>query len=199
MNNDYPKKALAWVKSTWNLLFQGGVVISTFAASLLLPLAPGVAVGEADPAARVVKFATYIITVVLGLSLIVTRKLNKKRHLRLWVVLTVVFLGSSVYAIYRNYQLNNSLTCLCNGKTVLKGKEYKQPEVINRFFPNGVDCSSLCKQFQTADGKVVPERVWTEDSMNESRRILFISYLLCFPLVALTIISVVQAIFCGTR
>lgn len=186
------------LKKTWNLLLQTAVWISSFTASIVLP-PTGVTISEADPAARILKFTNYIIAVVVGLSLIATKKLNRKKHLWLWIVLTAIFFCSSCYLIYRSYELNNSLTCICNNQTVVKGTQYKAPQVVKLYFPNGVDCPTLCQNFVTTDKKVVPEKVWTETSINDSRRTLFLNYLGCFPLVALTIICVVQAIYCSTR
>lgn len=188
-----------WLKITWNILVQVAVWVCAFIASMLLPPVSGVVESEQDPTARLSKYTIFIIAVVIGLSFVLAKKLNRKKHVGLWVFMTLVFLGSSVYLVNRNYQLNNTLTCSCNGKSVIKGTQYKDPQVVAVFFPRGVDCPILCKNFANPDGKVVPEKVWTEDSINESRRTLFISYVICFPAVALTIISVVQAIYCSTR
>ena len=198
--SDVPKRAKSneSLKSRWNLLLQTAVWISAFTASILLP-PTGVTVSDADPAARILKGTNFINAVVVGLSLIATKSLNTKKHVWLWIILTAIFFSFSCYSIYKNFQLNNDLTCSCNSKTTIKGTEYKNPAVVARFYPNGIDCSILCENFKTPEGTVVPERVWTEASINESRRKLFLSYVVCFPLVALTIISVVQAIYCSTR
>jgi|KBSSwiStaDraftv2_1062776.scaffolds.fasta_scaffold207451_2 hypothetical protein len=191
-------KGEGWLKKTWNLLVQTAVWISSFTAAILLP-PTGVTVSEADPAGRVLKYTNFIIAVVVGLSLIATKAFNRRKHLWLWIILSLFFFGLSTYLIYKNFQVNNMLTCSCSGKTIVKGTTYKEPELIARFFPSGVDCNILCQHFVTPDGTIVPERVWTENSINDSRRTLFLSYVICFPAVALTIISVVQAIYCSGR
>jgi hypothetical protein len=187
------------LKKTWNLLLQAGIWISTFVASMLLPPVTGLAETEADPSARLLKYTRFIVAVVVGLSFVLAGILNKRRHLWVWIILTIVFLGTSVICINWNYQLNNTLTCTCNNKAVVRGTIYKQSEVVARFFPTGVDCSNLCDHFVDQYGKVIPEKVWTESSINDSRRLLFLSYLVCFPAVALTIVSIIQAIYCLNR
>lgn len=188
-----------WLKRTWNLLTQTAIWISTYVASMLLPPVTGLVENEANPAARLLKYTRFIIAVLVGLSFILAGTLNKRKHLWFWIILTIVFFALSIFLVNRNYQLNNTLTCACNGRVVIQGTTYKEPQVIARFFPSGIDCSNLCEHFQDKDGKVVPEKVWTEASINESRRNLFLSYLGCFPAVALTIISIVQAVYCSRK
>jgi hypothetical protein len=187
------------LKNTWNLLVQVGVWISTFAASMLLPPVSGLAENDADPTARLLKYTVFIIAVVVGLSFILAKKFNKKKHLWFWIILTVLFLATSVVCVNRNYHLNNSLVCTCNHRSVIKGTTYREPQVVSKFYPRGVDCSILCEHFVNNDGIVIPEKVWTEPSINDSRRTLFLSYLICFPAVALTVISIVQALYCSSK
>jgi|ERR1051326_638884 hypothetical protein len=188
---------LTGLKSIWNLLVQAATWIAAYVASLLLPPVSGVIEGGDASTSPVRNYAAFIIGAVIVISFVLGQVFNKKKHVWIWVILTIIFLASSIYSINRNYDLNGSLVCTCQGQAIIKGKDYKDEEIIKRFFPQGVDCAIVCTNFKNKEGKVEPERVWAENSINENRQRLFKSYVICFPLVALTIISAVQIIYCS--
>lgn len=186
------------LKKNWNLLSTAATWIVTFATSIIL--SPN-AVFSDEPSfiPWMSKLAIFIIAVIIGLSFLFVSRLNKKNHSWLWGAIALIFLISSTWAILKHSDRAVSLTCACDEQRVVKGDDYKDPEIIRRFYPTGFDCSNLCQNFKDSTGKVHPEKVWTETSINNFRRTLVRSYILCFPLIALTIISVSQAVYCNQK
>jgi hypothetical protein len=179
----------------WNVLTTAASWIVVFATSVIL--SPN-AVFSDEPSyiPWMTRLAIFIVAVIIGLSFLFVRWLNTKKHSWLWGFLALIFLISSTWTILKHADLTVSSTCYCASQRVVKGDVYKDPELITRFYPGGFDCSHLCKDFKDATGKVYPEKVWSETSINSFRRELVRSYISCFPLVAMTIISVCQAIYC---
>jgi hypothetical protein len=189
---------LSSLKNNWNLLSTSASWIGTFAASIIL--SPN-AVFSDEPSfiPWMSKLAIFIIAVIIGLSFLFVSRLNKKNHNWLWGVIALIFLISSTWASLKHSDRAVSLTCACGEQRVVKGDVYKDHESISRFYPNGFDCSNLCQNFKDSTGKVHPEKVWTETSINNFRSTLVRSYISCFPLIAITIISVSQAVYCNQK
>jgi hypothetical protein len=184
------------LKNNWNLLSTTASWIVVFATSIIL--SPN-AVFSDEPSfiPWMSKLAVFVIAVIIGLSFLFVTWLNKKWHAWLWGLVALIFLVCSTRAILKHSDLLVSSTCVCGEQRVVKGDTYKDAEIIDRLYPKGFDCSNLCQNFRDQSGKIHPENVWTETSINSVRSALVRSYVLCFPLIAMTIIAVSQSVYCN--
>lgn len=193
------RKWLDELQNIWGILAtNAGIWIITIATSFLLSL--DAAFGDAyDIVSWMNKLSAFLTAVIIGLSFILSAILSKKKHTVIWVIITIVFAVASVGAVVKYNTSATSLACACNAQKTIRGSIYKDAQIIKRFYPQGFQCSDLCQNFIDQNGRLSPDKVWTEDSINQNRNYLIYSYLLCFPLIAITLISVCQAIYCYSR
>lgn len=188
------KEWLKGQKSNWNLLFAAGTWIAAIPLSIVL--SPDAVSKTTEYFPWMTRLSVFIVAVIVGITFIFASILNKREHVYLWTGISIILLIGSVWAVVRYYNFIDSLTCSCGKQQPVKGFDFKDAELLKKMYPQGVDCSTLCEKFKDQSGTVLPNKIWTENSINENRETLILSYFLCIPLFALTIISVVQAIYC---
>jgi hypothetical protein len=186
------------IKSNWNLLFTAAAWILAIITSVIVS-PNGVFNDESNLVPWVTRLAAFIVAVLIGLTFLVGAKFNQRRHLVPWALIALALLLVSIWGTIRYYDRYYALTCKCDEQRVLQGSVYRDRQGLAQFFPQRFDCSNLCQSFKDKQGKVRPDLVWTQDSINESRNKLVYSYLLCVPMMALTIISISQAIYCSRK
>lgn len=177
------------IKKTWGLVTQLAVFIFGVIGSFLLP-PPGWVSSGGDT--TVVRLTQFVVTVLVGLILLLVRKWSKKKHVRRWVVLTVVSLAVSISTFFAYQYLLDTRTCQYADQTIVIGTSYTQHAASYVGENANSTCASLLEDFA---GKA--EDIWTRDSINTSRYILAGTYVLNLPLFTICIIGVVQALYCS--
>ncbi|MGH9238168.1 MAG: hypothetical protein ACRD3G_09030 [Vicinamibacterales bacterium] len=132
--------------------------------------------------------------VVSGLVYVAMIKYAMRRHLLGWIVAAVVGLAGSLTAYHQYSVLWDSYVAEYQGEQKIVGDELT---------PDGVAYS---KQEQISDPTQllfaaggVAEQIWTSASIARVRAIMRLTYYLSFPLVAISILATVQAVYCATR
>lgn len=198
--DDSPQSWIDWLKTNWNIWASLGAWLIAIISAMLFPLGTLLFSGDQQADGRMLAFATFIVVVLIALTFLVTKSLNKKSHYLIWAVLTLLFFGSSIFVIMKQYSLQfpGEVICYCNTEKIIKGTAYKYPERMrSKYGDKGVDCTTFCNDYKNIEtGKYEPGAVWTEDSINGNRNLLLIIYLLSFPLTALSIVSVLQTVYC---
>lgn len=184
-------------KKYWNLIGQGTIWLITIVTSMLLsPVA--IVFGEGFGAiSRIIAFAGFIVAIIIVITYLIAQTFSEKKYAWLWVISACIFLILSSIAIFKNNEQSYLLLCRCGDENIIKGTKFQR--LMDETLEPDVPCSRVCLFVNKHTGKVDPSIIWTENSINQSRRKLLVYYLICFPLVALTIISTLQALFCFQR
>src|SRR5437660_5551075 len=173
------------LKQHWNLIAQTGVwvmgIVSGFVVSPQM--------GGPRYEKSIWNLTQFVVNILVGLMLILTFKYARRTHLKLWIAATAfaLLLGLLGYFSYMN-QLGRC-TCRYYSKTVLAGTQLRDPQK-----ESNTPCEELLK---THTGEV--EEIWTSDSINRCRLVLAVSYVSTVPLFAVSLISVVQAVYVASR
>jgi hypothetical protein len=184
-----PQNWFESVKKGWALLAEIAVFIFGVLSSFLLPPPGWVSAGGGG--AVPVRLAQFVVTVLVGLIFLLVQKWNRKKHVLRWALITIGFLIVSLGAFFGYQYLLDRRTCEYARSSVVIGTRYTDhAQAYVRQNPNST-CSDLLEDFA---GKAAD--IWTPDSINNSRYILALTYILTIPLFTTCIISVVQAVYC---
>lgn len=186
-----PQRWLENTKKTWGFVTQFAVFIFGILGSFLLP-PPGWATTSGDQ--TVVRLGQFVVAVLVGLIFLLVQRWNKKQHVARWVVFTVVFLVLSVAAFFAYQYFLDTRTCRYADQTVVIGTRYTEQAQLYVVEKPNATCTSLLE-----DAAGQSDDIWTKDSINNSRYVLASIYILNLPLFTICVISVVQAVYCGSR
>jgi hypothetical protein len=196
------------IKDNWNLLAQ--LVVWGFGLIKTIVTPPPSAALVCPPdnpncASSTESWIKYILAFVVVFSLVATWKWSKRRHLSLWLVLTVlVFIGT--YALHTYYsRLEYRWICTVDAKEPpilrIKGDTLtREAEYALKNKPRCTDdnpqtqCASLLKCFE-----LKPEQVWYADGIYRHRVYLTAAYFGDVSLFFLGIIFVSQVLYCATQ
>lgn len=188
-SNLTPQSWFESIKKTWGLVTQLAVFIFGVVGSFLLP-PPGWASNSGDE--TVVRLAQFIVAVLVGLVFLLVQRWSKKKHVRRWATLTIIFLALCVSAFFAYQHLLDTRTCKYADQSVVIGTSYTQHAAGYIREKANATCATLLEDFA---GKA--EDIWNGDSINRSRYILAGAYILNLPLFTVCIIGVVQALSCN--
>jgi len=197
-------KIIQGLRSYWNLLFQLAVwgydIVTKFIApppSTALACPPNVS----DCLSSIENLAKYGLTFLIGLSLIATRSLGKRRHLPLWIILTVMALVGA-YGSYAYYdRLQSKWICEVDPQRplILRIKGEQLTEEAQKLSSDPAcmgepKCKALLSCFEND-----PKQVWQSDEIDRRRVYLTATYFSVMPLFVLGIICITQAIYCAMQ
>lgn len=176
-------------RKSWTLLAQTAAWVAGVLAGFLLPPPAG----TEDETRVWVRFAQFIITMVVGLVLLAALRWKDKDLAFRWGGVSASFLLLGTVAFF-GYQLCAARwTAIYNDALVVIGSDYT---------PSGLEYHTEHPQLSPADllmkfaGKV--DRIWTRESIAEHRILLAGMYILTMPLFTIAIMSLLQAIQCTT-
>jgi len=191
-----PKKTdnLSWlenIKSTWGTLAGFALFVFGIVGTFVLP-PPGWVTASGDK--TLLHLGQFIVAVLSGLVLILVIKWKRKKHLRRWILITLgsLFLSVGSYFAYQHFL--DTRTCKYFDELVVIGSSYTQrgSEYVKE---NASEtCSTLLEDFA---GKA--DDIWTPNSINQSRYVLALSYIISIPLFTICLIATVQAVYCAGR
>src|SRR5205814_10470907 len=110
------KSWLSNTKRTWGQITQFAIFILGVVGSFLLP-PPGWT--SADGSKTIVRFAQFIVTVLVGLIFLLIQRWSKKKYVLHWALLTLVFLALSIAAFFAYQNFWDSRTCQYDRRTVV--------------------------------------------------------------------------------
>lgn len=188
------------VRRNWGTLTQGAVLILSVISSFLLAPPAGASEGDANVYTNLARF---VVAVLVGLMLVLSRKFNRPPHVKFWWGIAVVLLVSSIAAFLGYQHLTNERTCRYLNQTIVIGADFT-PMATNFLNENldvkqsGRRCELLLDAFPGDAEESAASRageIWTSQSIEHSRLLLAITYLSCLPLFTVCLIAVVQAIY----
>jgi hypothetical protein len=181
---DFLKRA----RQTWLLLAQSTIWVAGVIVGFLLPPPAG----TAEESQIWVRFAQFVITIVIGMVLLAALRWKRKKDAFVWggLSLLCLLLGTAAFFGYQLFAAR--WTALYHTEPVLIGSVYTDfgrtyHEQNPRFPP-----ARLIEDFA---GQV--EKIWTRESIQQRRLLLAMMYVLAMPLFTLCIMSIVQAIQCA--
>ncbi len=173
---------------SWVLLAQTAAWVVGVLAGFLVPPP----VGAAEESRVYVRFAQFVITVVIGLVLLAAMRWKSKKDSFLWGAAAVIFLllGS---AMFFGYQLCAARwTAEYNNQRVVIGETYT---AYGREYHEQNPNLSPANLIMHVAGQV--EKLWTRESLTQRRLLLAAMYVLAMPLFTVSIMSILQAIQCA--
>ena len=140
----------------------------------------------------VVRFTNYLVAILVGLMVLPLRSYNQNRNARDWARVTAcsVFPSTIAFFVYQDligtYSVNyGERRVVIGSEFTALGRQHKQS------FPH------LTNQDLVMRSAGQPELVWTKDSIRRRNLLLKAFYVGASVLLAVSLLSVVQAIHCS--
>jgi hypothetical protein len=177
-------------KEIWGPLAQAAIWIMGIISGFLLPPPEGI---EDD---RVwLTFAKFIVAICVGLLFLPSRLWRGRRHAKWWWLTAACCLALTIMSFIVYQKLTYASTCVTvKGVRVVIGSAYTDHGAEYLRDNPGISCTDLIDQHV---GKI--DDVWTKASIDRVRLKLSATYVACVPLIALCIMTIIQAIYCVTR
>ena len=175
-------------RESWILLAQSTIWIAAVIAGFMLPPP----VGTLDETRVWVRFAQFVITVLIGLLVLAALRWNRKKNSLGWAALSVVFLLLGTVAFF-SYQLYAARWTVpySNQRVVIGHTFTKEGSEYHDQNPN-LTMEALVMH---CAGKI--ENIWTRESLQQRRLLLAGLYIFAMPLFTICIVSVLQALQCA--
>lgn len=152
------------------------------AAAILLPGKP------VDGGGSATLQGIFIAAVGCGLLCVAMMRWSSRKYLPAWVILTVATAFGAALSLYAYGETRNSRVGLYQGEQRVVGDQFT-PHGATWIETHSRDINSLL-----FDAGGVPEIIWTAESIERSKRQLRLLYIAGFPLLALSLLSTVQAV-----
>ena len=184
-----PANPLGDLKKQWNVLLAA-------TTALMATIHTFWELNSLDLSKAVSGFATFTVSIVLGLMILPQIKYREKCHARLWWKVAAVALVLGTAAFFSYLYLQSSWTVKHNDTVLYIGSE-PVDEGVARFLKEnqGLSTEELLGQYASWD----PGLIWTERSIIRRRLIVAGVYVLCTPIFAIAMIAVIQLMYCATR
>lgn len=160
----------------------GAVIAVAVATAALVPGRP------VDGSGSATLQGVFIATVCCGLLCVAMMRWSSLKYLPVWVVVTLATAAGSAMALYWYGETWHSRVATYQGEQKVVGDEYT-PHGATWIKTHSTDLNSLL-----FDAGGIPETLWTPESIERSKRTLRRLYLAGFPLLALSLLSTIQAI-----
>lgn len=175
-------------QKSWVLLAQTAAWVVGVLAGFLLPPP----IGTPAESRVYVRFAQFVITVVIGLVLLAALRWKSKKHTFRWgatsalflLLGTATFFGYQIFANRWTTQYNKQRVVIGDAYTA-HGREYHEEN------------PHLTPENLLMDNKGEAEKVWTRESLTQRRLLLAAMYVLAMPLFTVSIMSILQALQCA--
>ena len=184
-----PANPLSDLKKQWNVLLAA-------TTALMATIHTFWELNSLDLSKAVSGFATFTVSIVLGLMILPQIKYREKCHARLWWKVAAVALLLGAAAFFSYLYLQSSWTVRHQDTVLYIGSE-PVDEGVARFLKEnqGLSKEELLGKYASWD----PGLIWTERSIIQRRLIVAGVYVLCTPIFAIAMIAVIQLMYCATR
>jgi hypothetical protein len=185
-----------WLKNLgeeWGTLTRRLAWIMAAASAVIFSPVEAVFGANSNAAASINAATVAVMVVLVCLTFLIAINYSQKKHTIYWAFAVVISLVLSCYVVFKNYEQTYTLICGCGTESSVRGRELAPG--VSKAMPNA-GCSDLCGLADKDTGKLDPRLLWTEDSVNAAKNRLLITYFASFALVSLTVIFVLQAIYC---
>src|SRR5262245_49583510 len=176
-------------RNSWLILIQATAWIAAVIASFVLPPP----IGTAAETKVWVRFAQFVITILIGLFVLVALRWNRKKDVLPWAATAAAFLLLGTICFFTYQILATRWTTAYFGERILLGGTFTQHGAEYHAQNPTLTSSNLLKNYA---GQA--EKIWTVESINERRFFLAGIYVLAMPLFTICIISLLQAMQCAT-
>jgi hypothetical protein len=178
---------LAWVRDRWRAFAAfGAVVVSLVTAAIHPP-----PVGEPG---TYVAFGGFCAAVMSGLVYVLMRRRFGRRDTYWWWAAALVAVALCAVVNLQYAAMWDRYVATYNGQRLIVGSQLT--DVGHRWIDTRGQSSPSDLVFAAA-GQL--DLFWTPESIARTRRNLRLIYYLCYPLFALAILSVVQALHCSSQ
>ncbi|MEP6664395.1 MAG: hypothetical protein ABJC04_12110 [Verrucomicrobiota bacterium] len=184
-----PQEILKRSQKSWVMLAQTAAWMAGVLAGFLLPPP----VGTAAESRVYVRFAQFVITLVIGFVLLAALRWKSPKNIFRWAATSAVFLllGSAMFFGYQLFAARwtaeyNSQHVVIGGTYTSFGHDY------HRENPN------LSPSDLVMDVAGATEKIWTQESLTQRRLLLAAMYVLAMPLFTVAVMSLLQAMQCAT-
>lgn len=177
------------IRKNWTTLTQVAAGAMTVLATIVTP--PPAAAGT--PGIR--PFASFVVAVLIGIFILAMVRFRKREHAGGWAGFAAVLLALTVGNYFWYSNLTDSLTVNWHEDTFVRGAELR-PEV-QKAYGSTISKPLATKLIEDAAGD--PTLIWTDSSIDSSKNLLCISYLVMAPLIGACILGASQVTICVTR
>lgn len=181
------KKIFTNLQSYWNLLFLVATWVMTTIGGFWVP--PPADITNDNKSMTV--FAKFIVSIIIGLMILPMSKWYQKKYAFSWGMIALLTLVIGITAFFTAQYLRDIWTVTDRGDVYYTGTTYTDAAVAYL-----KEHPQTTRKELLEDATWKPEYIWTEDSIRNCRLILASVYVLCTPLFAICMVSIVQLLYC---
>lgn len=170
----------------WKAISAIGAIVASTATAIYRPPPVG------DPQ-TFIALGTLLSSVTSGLLYVAMARFAAQRHVLPWIVAAVAGAAGTVWCHSYYSTLSDTRVAAYEGRELVIGDEYT-PEGAAWAAAHGHDANALLFDFSG-----VATNAWTRESIERVKGRMRFAYYAVFPLVALAILSTVQAVDVGKR
>jgi hypothetical protein len=174
------------INQRWTAISAVGAIVASTATAIYRPPPIG------DPQSFVA-LGTLLSSVTSGLLYVAMTRFAARQHALGWIAAAVLGAAGAVWCHSYYGTLFDTRVAVYEGQQFVTGDEYT-PEGRAWAAAHGQDTNALLFDFTG-----IPTNVWTSDSIARVKTRMRLSYYAVFPLVAVAILSTVQAVQAGRR
>jgi hypothetical protein len=175
-------------QSLWVLLAQTALWMAGAIATFLLPPPTG----TPDESRIWVRFAQFVITILVGLLLLGALRWQRPKHVFRWAALSLSSLALGTILFFTYQILSSTWTAAYAGQRVIVGGTYTSFGREYLAEHPKLDADGLVMH---VSGDV--DKIWTRQSRDQRRWILTAIYVLAMPLFTVSLMGIVQAVQCA--
>ena len=168
----------------WKAISAIGAIIASTATAIYRPPPVG------DPESFIA-LGTLVSSVTSGLLYVAMMRFAARRHVLLWIAAAIAGSAGAVWCHSYYGILSDTRIAVYEGQQFVVGDEYT-PEGAAWAAAHGHDVNALLFDFTG-----VATNAWTRESIEQVKGRMRLSYYAVFPLVAIAILSTVQAVDVG--
>lgn len=186
---------LKTVESKWSILLQGSTWIMVLLAGFVLEPP----VWDFQQNLIWYRFAHFVVAVVVGLAFIPVTRWSTSRDTWRWFIVSVVLLVAGVGSFFGYQTARETWTVEYAKKLVIVGSTYTIDALAYKERVKMEENREVSDKDLVMDAAGNREKLWDVQEIRARGRILGGLYILTVALFALTIISVIQAVYCNLQ
>jgi hypothetical protein len=184
-----------FTRRQWKYLLQIGAWIMLILGSFVLP--PPIWDFKED--AIWFHFTHFVVSVLVGLVFLPMNSWSGRQHRWWWWTLASVFLVLGIIVFFVYLSLRGQWTAPYSGGRVVIGTTYKPEAIAYKTKIRNEEKREISDEELIMDSAGNRSSIWDDTEMHRRRLFFGAVYMAAISLFALTMIAVIQALYCSTR
>jgi hypothetical protein len=180
------------VRSGWRILLQGSTWVMVLLAGFVLEPP----IWDFEQNLIWYRFAHFLVAALIGLMFVPASRFSSKKHVTNWLVISVILIILGGASFFEYQVLREDWTVEYSKRPVIIGRTYTADAVEYKRKVREEEGRNVSDRELVMDAAGDRGELWDISEIRQRGRILAAVYLVSVALFALTMISVIQVIYC---